>query len=226
MVKSKNLLSKQEQQEIETILAEVESRTSGEIVPVIAATSGRYDRAEDLFGLLSAIVLLSFAWMYLHDFSVKTGDFIAGSGFRFGLPVVIIILVLGYVLGAALATRFPLLRLPFIPRREMEQEVDRRAAEAFYRFGIGNTSGATGVLIYISLYERMVAVKGDLAISAKLSQSDWEQVCGAVVAGLKAKSPARALAEGIRKAGDLLATHFPVGPTNSNELRNEIYFVD
>lgn len=25
----------------------------------------------------------------------------------------------------------------------MEQEVDRRAAEAFYRFGIGNTSGAT-----------------------------------------------------------------------------------
>ena len=38
---------------IEAAIGEAEQKTAGEIVPVVATASGRYDRGEDLFGLVA-----------------------------------------------------------------------------------------------------------------------------------------------------------------------------
>jgi len=170
MKRASTLFNEQQRQFIAAAVTEAEQGTAGEIVPVVATVSGRYDRAEDLFGLLLGLVAVVVIWLLFQD-TTETA-WAAGYTPTLGLAAVIAIIVAGFLVGASLATRFPVLRLPFIPPREMRQEVERRALEAFHRYRIRTTRGGTGVLIYVSLYEHMVRVVGDDAVTEKISRED------------------------------------------------------
>ena len=224
MIKASQLFSDQDRQRIEAAVGEAERSTSGEIVRVVASVSGRYDRAEDLFGLLLGLAALSIVWGLFQD--VGRIPWSQGHAPTLGLLPVVLIVALGFVLGAALATRFPRLRLPLIPRSEMREEVERRALEAFQRHRLRATAGGTGVLIYVSLYERMVRVVGEDAIATRLGPQDWAAVCDLVVEGMKRGHAAEGLEQGIRKCSDLLARHFPVRPDDVNELANTLVLID
>mgnify|MGYP001567102747 FL=1 len=69
-------------------------------------------------------------------------------------------------------------------------------------------------------------VEGGGAIADKLSHQDWEEVCAAAVAGLKAGRPAEGLIRAIEVAGRLLARHFPIRPDCRNEINNELHLID
>jgi putative membrane protein len=218
------LFNERERQLIAAAVAAAEQGTAGEIVPVVATVSGRYDRAEDLFGLLLGLVALAVIWVLFQDTTEMV--WAAGASPTLGLAAVIAIVVTGFVAGAALATHFPVLRLPFIPPREMRLEVERRALETFQRHRVRTTAGGTGVLIYVSLYERLVRVVGDDAVAQKISQDDWEGICALVVDGMKAGRAAEGLAQAIRQSGELLSRHFPIRPGDRNELINELILID
>jgi putative membrane protein len=224
MKTASTLFNEQQRQLIEAAVTEAEQGTVGEIVPVVATVSGRYDRAEDLFGLLLGLVALVVIWVLFQD-TTETA-WAAGHTPTLGLAAVTAIIVAGFLAGASLATRFPVLRLPFIPPREMRQEVERRALEAFQRYRIRTTRGGTGVLIYVSLYEHMVRVVGDDAVTEKISREDWEGICHLVVDGMKADNAAQGLTLAIRQSGELLARHFPILPDDHNELSNELILID
>ena len=224
MKRASILFNERERRVIAAAVAEAERVTAGEIVPVVATVSGRYDRAEDLFGLLLGLVALAVIWTLFQG--TTEAAWAAGHTPTLGLAAVIGIVIAGFLAGAALATRFPVLRLPFIPTREMRQEVERRALETFQRHRVRTTAGGTGVLIYVSLYERMVRVVGDDAVARKISQDDWEDVCALVVDGMKAGRAAGGLEQAIRKCGELLARHFPIRPDERNELYNELVLID
>ena len=224
MKTASTLFNEQQRQLIEAAVTEAEQGTAGEIVPVVATVSGRYDRAEDLFGLLLGLVALVVIWV-LFQGTTETA-WAAGHTPTLELAAVIAIIVAGFLVGASLATRFPVLRLPFIPPREMRQEVERRAFEAFQRYRIRTTRGGTGVLIYVSLYEHMVRVVGDDAVTEKISREDWEGICRLVVDGMKADNAAQGLTLAIRQSGELLARHFPILPDDHNELSNELILID
>ena len=211
---------------IEAAIGEAESRTAGEIVPVVTTASGRYDRGEDLFGLVVAIVVLTGAWWLFQDVEVTQTDWAAKYTVALGLVPVLAIVVVAFLLGAVAATFFPVLRLPFISRAEMEDEVERSAAAAFRRLRVRGTAAGTGILIYVSLYERMVRVLGDDAINARVTQADWDAVCRLAVDGLRTSRGAEGLADAIRKAGELLSRHFPVQPGDRNEIVNELQLID
>ncbi len=218
------LFSDQDRQAVAAAVAEAERSTAGEIVPVVASVSGRYDRAEDLFGLLVGLVALVVVWTLFQG--TTQADWIGEGIPTLGLLTVVLVVAVGFVGGAALATRVPLLRLLFIPRSEMLDEVERRALEAFQRRRVRATAGATGVLIYVSLYERMVRVVGDDAIAAKVTQQDWDTICALVVDGMKSGDPTKALVQAVRKTGELLTRHFPIQPGDRNELPNELTLID
>jgi putative membrane protein len=224
MKTASTLFNEQQRQFIAAAVTEAEQGTAGEIVPVVATVSGRYDRAEDLFGLLLGLVALVVIWVMFQD-TTETA-WAAGHTPTLGLATVIAIIVAGFLVGATLATRFPVLRLPFIPPREMRHEVERRALEAFQRYRIRTTRGGTGVLIYVSLYEHMVRVVGDDAVTEKISREDWEDICRLVVDGMKTDNAAQGLTLAIRQSGELLARHFPILPDDHNELSNELILID
>lgn len=224
MKTANSLFGAEEKQSVEAAIAEAEKMTAGEIVPVVATISGRYDRAEDLFGLLFALIALSVAWLLFQD--TTQAAWAATQTPVLGLPATIGILIGGFVIGAVLATHFPALRLPFIARAEMIEEVERRALETFQRQRVRDTSSGTGVLIYVSLYEHVVKVIGDDSVAAHLSSDALEEICTLVVDGLKQGRPADGLRQAVKKTGELLAPHLPPAVGNSNELVNHLILID
>jgi putative membrane protein len=224
--RASQLFSETDRRNVRAAVEEAERQTAGEIVPVVATVSGRYDRAEDLFGLIIALAAVSTAWYSHQGIRIEAGAWAARYTLGFGLAAVLLVFVAGFLAGAVAASYFPLLRLPFIGSGEMRAEVERGAAAAFQRCRVRGTAGGTGILIYVSLYERMVRVLGDDAIDAVVSQADWQAVCDLVVDGLRRGAAAQGLADGIRKSGELLGRHFPIQPGDRNELSNELYLID
>ena len=225
MRKASQFFSEDDRRAIEQVVAAAEARTAAEIIPVVATASGRYDRAEDLFGIMFALVALAAAWLGFQNMGTP-GGWAGGYEPALGLVSILLIVFFGFVAGAALATRVPVLRLPFITRREMQTEVERSAAAAFQQFRVRATAGATGILIYISLYERMVRVLGDDVIAARLGQSDWEALRDLVIQGLREGEPARGLVRAVEQCGALCAVHFPSQPGDVNALANALRFID
>ena len=219
-----SLFNAEDIRSVEVAIAAAEKMTAGEIVPVVATVSGRYDRAEDLFGLVFALIALTAIWMLFQ--STTETDWTVTQSAALGLPAVVGILIGGFVIGAALATHFPVLRLPFIARAEMLEEVERRALETFQRERVRDTSSSTGVLIYVSLYEHLVRVIGDDAVTAELPEDELEDVCALVVNGLKTGRPAEGIRQAVKKTGELLSAHLPPTADSANELANHLIFVD
>ncbi len=226
MKKASKLFSEKERQAVAEAITAAESQTSGEIVPVVATASGRYDRAGDLFGVVTALIALAGVWIGFQDIRLVETEWGQQLSPTLGLLPVLAIVLAGFVLGTCLATLVPELRQPFITRKELEEEVARSTAEIFQRLRLRRTAGATGILIYVSLYERRVRVLGDDAIAARLSDSDWQGVCDLVVQGLRKGQAADGLIRAIAACGELLATHFPIQPDDVNELSNELHLID
>ncbi len=226
MKKATQLFTKDEIRAIEAAVTEVEKMTSAEVVPVVATASGRYDRAEDLFAFLLSLLVLGCAWGGFQGIRSSAMEWSGSLAFRLNLPLVLAILIAVFFTGIALASRFPLLRLPLIAKREMREEVERRARETFQRLRIRGTRNATGILIYVSLHERMVHVVGDDAINAKLSRDDWEALSEIIISGFKDGQPMEGMRNGIRRCGEILARHFPIEPGDRNELADKLHLID
>lgn len=224
MRRASQLFTAAERSAIAAAVTAAERGTSAEIVPVVATRSGRYDRAEDLFGLLAAIGLLVAGWCLLPGLAASDWNGLASSAPS--LPLAIALVLLGFVAGTALASRYPALCAPLIAAAEVEDEVERSARALFQRQGLRATSGGTGVLIYLSLFERRVRVIGDEAIAARLGPEDWQAICDRVVAGMRQGQPAQGLEQALALTGELLARHFPALPDDSNELADRLLLVD
>ena len=108
----------------------------------------------------------------------------------------------------------------------MQAEVESRAAEVFQKFRIRKTKGSTGILIYVSLYEHMVRILGDDAISKKLKQEDWQSICDIIINGCKNKQMTQGMIDGIAKAGEMLGEHFPIQEGDVDELANDLITID
>jgi len=137
---------------------------------------------------------------------------------------VVLIMVVGFSGGAALAARFPQLCMPFVSKEEMQEEVESAALEAFQRYRLRATTGSTGVLIYVSLFEHMVRVIGDDGINDKY----FQPVCDIVVKGFKRQDPKVALVKAIEYIGKLLQAHYPAeaNEDNKDELANTLILID
>ena len=225
MKKATKLFTKDKINLIEATIQEAEKKTSAEIVPVIASSSGRYDRAEDMFAFLLSLLTLGLIWIGLQG-SIESDAWNITSEIKLNLIMVLTILIVTFFIGIALASHFPLLRLPLIAKTEMQEEVESRARETFQRLKIRGTKNANGLLIYVSLYEHMVHVVGDDSINAKLSQDDWNELCNIIIKGFKDSKPEEGMCNGIFQCGELLSEHFPINPDDENELFDQLHLID
>ena len=69
--------------------------------------------------------------------------------------------------------------------RKMRDEVAARARAVFFDGRVHHTAGATGLLVYVSLYERMAAVLADQSVLDRLGQDAVDELCGVLTAGLQ-----------------------------------------
>lgn len=207
MQKASTLFSEEERSRIEAAVQEAESRTSGEIVPLVVDESYHYPRAEIVGGGCFALVLgVLAAWGLGH------------SSVWVFLPVFLI----SYLPCRWLIRALPGLKRRLIHPLEITTEVEEKALVAFLEHGLHQTRDATGVLILISLFERRVRVLADTGISAVVPQQEWDGIVATITAGIRTGQVCEALCSAIGRCGDLLQQRFPRKADDRDELPNLI----
>ena len=210
---------------IREAVARAESQTSAEIVPVVASSSGRYDRAEDIVGLLTGLVLMAITWRFYPRHWYESGSW-DGPSMSFELPALVLAVLVGFLVGAPIASRIGWLRLLFTPRMQMREEVNARARQAFFDDRVHHTKGATGLLIFVSLYERTAVILADEAITHHLGQGTLDDLCASLVRKLYEGHAAGGLVETILAAGERLAKALPRETGDVNELADALVLMD
>lgn len=187
-------ISAQIKQDVESLVGEIESKTTGEIVPVVLDRSDTYPAAHFRWAVILSLlfpVCLYFAPIPLHD----PVWFLAAQG-------------AGIALGLIIAFSAKAKRL-MLTKGEINEEVHQRALQAFYEHGVGNTSDRDGVLIFISLLEHRAVILADIGISAKVNNDQWGAILKDGLTNLKKDNLSEALLGLIRATGDKLTQHFP-----------------
>lgn len=225
MQRASDFFTKEQQAKIEQAVAEAESKTSAEIVPVVSAASGRYDRAEDVVGLWTGLILMGLVWWWFPKTGQEAGSW-AFSWSTYQLPILIAAVVIGFIVGAVAGTHIGWLRHLFTPKTQMRDEVSSRARQAFFDNRIHRTAGATGLLLYISLYERMAAIIADETVTAELSQGALDELCNALTNGLRTGDAADTVCAVLADAGNRLGKVLPIAEDDANELPNSLVMID
>lgn len=205
--------------EIERAIAEVETRTSAEIVCAVATESGRYDRAESVVGLAVAIIFLAIA-----DVSVGAraeAAWSSGQGIMLGVQAAAV--AAGFALGTWLSSALHPLRRVFIPAREIDEEVARAAAHVFGLSSVGMTSGQTGVLVYVSLFERRVVIIADRSSFEVLGAAGVNALRDGALEKLRRGEVVDAFISTVRNAGERLQSRLPAdAAANPDEIQNRV----
>lgn len=98
-----------------------------------------------------------------------------------------------------------------------------RAQEVFRRLRMHKTRHRNGVLVYLALEHRKLAIVGDAGIHARVGNAYWERIRDLMVRHLRAEAPRDAVVHAVDELGRALAEHFPRGPGDDpDELANEV----
>ena len=97
-----------------------------------------------------------------------------------------------------------------------------RAVAVFERLGMHRTPERHGVLIYVAVTDRKLAVIGDEGIHARVDEAYWEQVVADVIAHFRGERPRDGFLHAVGELGLALSRHFPRGPDDRNELSDEV----
>jgi len=106
----------------------------------------------------------------------------------------------------------------------IEDDVMDHAAFVFEELGMHRTRDRNGVLIYLSVVDRKVAVIGDAAINAHVPANFWYDVIAVLKLHLAAGRRVEGLSEAVHMVGEKLRAFFPLKHDDTNELSNEISF--
>jgi len=225
MQRASDFFNREQRKNIEEAVVNAEAKTSCEIVPVVATASGRYDRPEDIIGLWFAILAAITVWLMFPRRSDESGRW-DGMPIYVGLLTMVAAVLVAFILGVVAGSRIGWLRRLYTPRNQMLKEVSARAREIFFDKRIHHISGGTGILIYVSLFERMAVVLGDQEVLDKLGQASLDSLCRQLTEGLHQGDSASAMCSVITEAGKQLSVPLPRGEGDNNELQDTLVLID
>jgi uncharacterized membrane protein len=109
----------------------------------------------------------------------------------------------------------------FISRKPIEDPVPA-AQHHFVGLGMEKTRDRNGVLIFVAPQTHKFAVIGDAAVHAKCGEAFWTELAREMSTHFRQSDFTSGLVHGVRKAGELLARHFPRRPGDTNQLADEV----
>ena len=109
----------------------------------------------------------------------------------------------------------------FISRAEVQDPVAAAKAQ-FTLLGMEKTKERNGVLIFVAPLVQKFALVGDEGIHARCGQDFWTAVADQMSGHFRQAEFTRGIVEGISKAAEVLAKHFPRRPDDRDELPNRV----
>jgi len=202
-----SFFTSEEKERIRQAVEAAEQKTSGEIVPMVVSSSGRYAEIE-MAGLAVGLVLGTLAAFIWHD---------PWTSVQLHLLWPLAGAALGYFVCS-----IPVVKRRLLPKDRIESSVDLRALAAFTAHGLHQTREHTGILILISLLEHRVEVLADKGINEKVSGGTWDEIVQIVTTGLKDGNACGGFCKAIERCGEILAQHFPRPRDDRDELANKL----
>lgn len=105
-----------------------------------------------------------------------------------------------------------------------KQEALDRAVEVFAELKMHKTALRNGVLVYIALEDKKLAIIGDAGINAKAPADFWDEIKNRMVEQFRAGKVCEGICQAIQEAGKQLKQYFPCKENDVNELPDEISF--
>jgi uncharacterized membrane protein len=97
-----------------------------------------------------------------------------------------------------------------------------RATEVFTRLGMHATADRNGVLIYLAVEDRKLAIAGDTAVHERVGDEYWRRIRDAMVERLRRGAARDAVLHAVSEVGEVLRRFFPRRPDDRNELSDEV----
>lgn len=203
------MFSETDENRIAEAITRAEKATAGEIVAVVAAESSSYLYAPFLW---ASVVALLVPWpLILWSWWPSTWIYVAQ--------------VAAFALVLAVTLPRPV-RYWLVPRSIKQARAHRRALEQFVSQNLHTTSGRTGVLIFISVAERHAEIVADSGIEERVAKGTWQEIVTRLVAAFRAGRHTDGFVVAIEDVGGHLATHFPPGSCDANELPDHLIVLD
>jgi putative membrane protein len=206
-----------ELERIKVAVKDAESKISGEIVPVFVERSGFYTTANYRAGIIGAS-LVFFAVILLDRYVTSL------SLYNLYDPLFIFLAVLvGGVAGAAVPHFIHSARRWFVSQKHMDEATRKKAENAFLQEEVFNTRHRTGIMIFVSFFEREIIVMADRGISKVVEQKEWDKMVRMIVENVRKGKIIEGMETAIKRCGEiLLEKGFIQTPDDINELRDDL----
>jgi uncharacterized membrane protein len=100
-----------------------------------------------------------------------------------------------------------------------------RAEEIFTRLQMGKTELRNGVLFYVAIKDKQLAIYADKGIHEAAGNTHWKNMVKEILSVFGKASVVAGITTCIKKIGEALTTHFPYNKeVDKNELPDEIVF--
>jgi putative membrane protein len=203
------LVDEQGRQRVADAISKAESRTSGEIVAVVAADSSTYMHIPFMWAALVALLVpwpfIHFTWMTVQNIWL--------------LQLAVFAIMLAILM-------YRPLRFALVPASTKRVRAHRRAVEQFLTQNLHTTEGRTGVLLFVSVAERYVEVLADAGIHKKVPQEDWQVIVDSLTTAIGRGHAADGFIAAVDAIGTRLAQHFPPGSATNARLPNHLIVLD
>ncbi len=193
-------------------VAKAESKTSGEIVPMIVQSSC-------VTGHVPVIIfcLLVIAYFILDLASLQLNYL--GESRAWAIYLINIIVI---ITTTNLLSRLSLIKRLLTNNEDMINQVNMRSELEYFESGITKTRDSTGILLFVSIMEHRAVVLADKAISDVVPPETWSGVCSTLITGIKSGNMEQAFIDAINECEKILTPHFPIKPDDTNELSNHL----
>ena len=209
-----NRFSEEDQNRIKAAVKLAEDKISGEIVPVFVEQSGFYTLAHYRAAMLGAAL----AFLFVIVFDRLVPELAVYD------PLYILVIV---VFGTILFGVLPQFVVPFKRFLTGQKHFDRatrtKAENAFLEEEVFNTRHRTGIMLFVSFFEREVIVMADRGISKVVDQREWDNLVKMVTSAIANGKVVDGMEAAIKRCGEILHEKgFDKTPDDVNELRDDL----
>ncbi|MFI5011050.1 MAG: TPM domain-containing protein [Hyphomicrobiales bacterium] len=199
------MIDRVDEDRIAAAIAEVERKTSGEIVVVIGRSASGYRLVPIVW---AALITLALPMLLLAIFPLTA---------RLLYEIEIIVFAV-----LALVLSFGRYRYQLVPGWIKRGRAHEAAQEQFLARRVSQTRGRTGVLIYVAIAERHAELVPDAGIAEHIDQAVWKPVVQRLIEQVRQGRIADGLIEAVEASGTFLAGKFPPSADNPDELPNKV----
>lgn len=188
-------------------ITELEKTTGAEVMVVVRPVSGHYRHTDYLVGV--AFLMAGLLVFLFHPAPFRDDLF----------PLEAFLL---FLLGTFLSANVPDLRRLLTARSMRDRAVETAARATLVSAGVTRTRGRTGVLVYVSLFERHVEVLADTGLDAAVRDPAFPAARDELERAVHPPD-VEAFLRGLASLGAVLSAHCPLQATDVDELSNVMH---